>query len=93
MSPERPWDWPGWPIAWLSGEKLRGVLGTARLHVLKVFDGIPTFPPLLPTLPGHVERVCSARRDLCEVVRWRDGQVIEDWGFAFDQYTYDEFWS
>ena len=31
--------------------------------------------------------------DFCEVVRWRDGQVIEDWGFAFDQYTYDEFWS
>ena len=31
--------------------------------------------------------------DACEVVRWSNGQVIEDWGFAFDQYTYDEFWS
>lgn len=31
--------------------------------------------------------------DFCEVVRWENGQVAEDWGFAFDQYTYDEFWS
>ena len=31
--------------------------------------------------------------DLCEVVSWRDGQVIEEWLFAFDQYTYDDFWS
>ncbi len=29
----------------------------------------------------------------CEVVHWRDGQVVEDWGFAYDQYTFDEFWS
>lgn len=31
--------------------------------------------------------------DYCEVTRWRNGQVIEDWGFAFDQYAWDEFWS
>ena len=31
--------------------------------------------------------------DFCEVVRWENGKVAEDWGFAFDQYTYDEFWS
>ena len=31
--------------------------------------------------------------DFCEVVRWQNGQVVEDWGFAFDQYAYDEFWS
>lgn len=31
--------------------------------------------------------------DFCEVVRWKNGQVAEDWGFAFDQYGYDEFWS
>ncbi len=29
----------------------------------------------------------------CEVVHWRDGQVAEDWGVAFDQYAFDEFWS
>ncbi len=29
----------------------------------------------------------------CEVVHWRDGQVVEDWGFAYDQYTFDEVWS
>ena len=29
----------------------------------------------------------------CEVVHWRNGQVAEDWGFAFDQYAFDEFWS
>ena len=29
----------------------------------------------------------------CEVVHWRDGQVVEDWGFAYDQYAFDEFWS
>lgn len=26
-------------------------------------------------------------------LRWENGQVAEDWGFAFDQYGYDEFWS
>lgn len=31
--------------------------------------------------------------DFCEVVRWENGQVAEDWGFAFDQHAYDEFWS
>lgn len=31
--------------------------------------------------------------DFCEVVRWENGQVAEDWGFAFDQYAHDEFWS
>ena len=29
----------------------------------------------------------------CEVVHWRDGQVVEDWGFAYDQYAFDAFWS
>jgi ketosteroid isomerase-like protein len=29
----------------------------------------------------------------CEVVHWRDGQVVEDWGLAYDQYAFDEFWS
>ena len=29
----------------------------------------------------------------CEVVHWRDGQVVENWGFAYDQYAFDEFWS
>lgn len=31
--------------------------------------------------------------DLCEVVRWRDGQVAEEWVLVDDQYAYDEFWS
>ena len=31
--------------------------------------------------------------DCCEVVRWENGQVAEDWFFAFDQRTFDEFWS
>ena len=29
----------------------------------------------------------------CEIVHWRDGRVVEDWGFAYDQYAFDEFWS
>ncbi len=31
--------------------------------------------------------------DFCEVVRWENGRVAEDWGFAFDQYGFDEFWA
>jgi hypothetical protein len=31
--------------------------------------------------------------DFCEVVRWENGKVAEDWGFALDQNAYDEFWS
>ncbi len=29
----------------------------------------------------------------CEVVHWREGQVVEDWGLACDQNAFDEFWS
>ncbi len=29
----------------------------------------------------------------CEVVHWRDGRIVENWGFAYDQYTFDGFWS
>ena len=31
--------------------------------------------------------------NFCEVVHWRNGQIVEDWGFAYDQYAFDEFWS
>ena len=31
--------------------------------------------------------------NFCEVVHWREGQIVEDWGSAYDQYTFDEFWS
>jgi len=31
--------------------------------------------------------------NFCEIVHWRDGRVVEDWGFAYDQYAFDEFWS
>lgn len=30
--------------------------------------------------------------DLCEVVRWQDGKVAEEWVLVDDQYAYDEFW-
>ena len=29
----------------------------------------------------------------CEVVHFREGQVVEDWVLAYDQYAFDEFWS
>ena len=31
--------------------------------------------------------------DYCEIVRVRNGQAVEEWNFAFDQYTFDDFWS
>lgn len=31
--------------------------------------------------------------ELCEVVRWRDGKVAEEWVLVDDQYAYDDFWS
>jgi hypothetical protein len=31
--------------------------------------------------------------DLCEVVRWRDGQVAEEWLLIDDQYAFDEFFA
>ena len=30
--------------------------------------------------------------DYCEIVRVRNGQTVEEWNFAFDQYTFDDFW-
>lgn len=30
---------------------------------------------------------------VCEVIRWRDGQIGEEWAFIADQYEWDEFWS
>ena len=29
----------------------------------------------------------------CEVVHWRNGQIVEEWLYVDDQYAYDEFWS
>lgn len=31
--------------------------------------------------------------DLCEVVRWEDGKVAEEWVMVEDQYAYDAFWA
>lgn len=31
--------------------------------------------------------------EVCEVVRWRDGRVEEEWLLVDDQHAYDEFWS
>jgi ketosteroid isomerase-like protein len=35
----------------------------------------------------------TAEWNMCEVCRWRDGQVAEEWVFVEDQDAYDEFWS
>ena len=31
--------------------------------------------------------------NLCEVGHWREGQIVEDWIFVYDQYAFNEFWS
>ena len=31
--------------------------------------------------------------DYCEVVRVHNDQAVEEWNFAYDQYTFDDFWS
>lgn len=31
--------------------------------------------------------------NFCEVVHCRNGQIVEDWGSAYDQYAFDDFWS
>ncbi len=30
---------------------------------------------------------------VCEVIRWRSGQIVEEWLYSDDQYGWDEFWS
>ena len=30
---------------------------------------------------------------VCEVIRWKNGQIAEDWAYYDDQYGWDEFWS
>ncbi len=30
---------------------------------------------------------------VCEVIRWRSGQIVEEWGYYDDQYGWDAFWS
>jgi ketosteroid isomerase-like protein len=30
---------------------------------------------------------------VCEVIRWRNGQIAEEWGYYDDQYGLDAFWS
>ena len=31
--------------------------------------------------------------NFCEVAHWRNGQIVEDRLFAYDQYAFDDFWS
>ncbi len=30
---------------------------------------------------------------VCEVIRWRNGQIVEEWEYFDDQYGWDAFWS
>ena len=30
---------------------------------------------------------------VCEVIRWRNDQIVEEWGYCYDQYGWDAFWS
>ena len=30
---------------------------------------------------------------LCEVVHWKNGQIVEDWTHVYDQYAFDEFFA
>jgi len=30
---------------------------------------------------------------VCEVIRWRRGQCVEEWSYCDDQYRWDAFWS
>ena len=30
---------------------------------------------------------------VCEVIRWRSGQIAEEWTYLDDQYQWDVFWS
>ena len=30
---------------------------------------------------------------VCEVIRWRNGQIAEEWAYYDDQYELDAFWS
>lgn len=30
---------------------------------------------------------------VCEIIRWQEGQVAEEWGYFDDQYALDAFWS
>lgn len=51
------------------------------------------------TRTASLSRVKATRGDetleyeFCEVVRWQDGKVVEEWVLVDDQYAYDEFWS
>ena len=31
--------------------------------------------------------------DVADICRWKDGRVVEEWILAFDQQTFDAFWS
>lgn len=45
---------------------------------------------------GHMRATRDGKTlefDVYEVVRWRDGQVAEEWLLVGDQYAFDEFWS
>ncbi len=30
---------------------------------------------------------------MCEVIRWRDSQIVEEWSYFEDQYRWDALWS
>lgn len=34
----------------------------------------------------------SLEYEFCEICRWENGQVAEEWVFVRDLYAYDEFW-
>ncbi len=40
------------------------------------------------TRNGRTEEV-----KMCEVIRWRNGQIAEEWSYVEDQYRWDALWS
>lgn len=94
------WHWPG--RSQLGGE-LRG-----RDSVFSMFAKIGELTSEMEMVDldflASEDRTASSTRatvtrdgetleyEFCEICRWENGQVVEEWIFVWDLYAYDDFW-
>lgn len=73
------------------GQAVAKTGGTLQLELADVAEGaehVIALARYTATRPGK-----TLLNRLCQVMRIRDGQVVESWFYSRDQYEVDEFWS
>jgi ketosteroid isomerase-like protein len=98
------WHVPGKSLVSGEFQGREAVFGGVFAKMDELSDGTAKFVGNLDYLGSDERSVAigrySATRDgrteefrICEIILWRDGQILEEWSYLDDQYRWDALWS